>query len=455
MRPRRIAWVVVLGDFGRSPRMQYHAMSLAHQAKLEVHVLATGGSECFAAVAENDCIHIHLMPDTPRVMAKLPRALLMLMRPLLQAVMMLWMLLLRMPRPALIVLQLPPAIPTMAIVSFAAWWHNAKLLYDWHNFGHTLMALNLGRHHWLVEAAEKYERFWAVRAWGSLCVSKAMQKELADGWKVDAVLCYDRPPEHFAPTSVEKVHSLTMRLKDLLQQPVHPTDCLSALYAADDAAQWPADVQQVTPLTVCNRRGRVRLREGRPAVIVSSTSWTPDEDFGILLEAVRLYDQQAVCKPALPRLLLIVTGRGPLLLEFRSRLMRLELHRSSIRTVWLAAKDYPLLLGSADVGVCLHTSSSGLDLPMKVLDMFGCQLPVCAMDYQTIGELVIHGENGLVFSDAEQLAGQMQELLLGFPGRVPKLMRRLQRAQAVSQGPQWAAAWQHNVLPVVQRALME
>jgi hypothetical protein len=64
------------------------------------------------------------------------------------------------------------------------------------------------------------------------------------GAQVDAVLCYDRPPEHFAPTSVEKVHSLTMRLKDLLQQPVHPTDCLSALYAADDAAKWPADVQQ-------------------------------------------------------------------------------------------------------------------------------------------------------------------------------------------------------------------
>jgi hypothetical protein len=25
------AWVVVLGDFGRSPRMQYHTLSLAEQ----------------------------------------------------------------------------------------------------------------------------------------------------------------------------------------------------------------------------------------------------------------------------------------------------------------------------------------------------------------------------------------------------------------------------------------
>ena len=39
---RRVA-VVVLGDFGRSPRMQYHALALA-DSRIEVDVVAYAGS---------------------------------------------------------------------------------------------------------------------------------------------------------------------------------------------------------------------------------------------------------------------------------------------------------------------------------------------------------------------------------------------------------------------------
>ena len=104
------------------------------------------------------------------------------------------------------------------------------------------------------------------------------------------------------------------------------------------------------------------------ALLVSSTSWTEDEDFGILLEALLIYEERKATKVgSLPQLVCVITGKGPQQQFYLEKIKKMSLKHVSFLTPWLEAADYPLMLASADLGVCLHTSSSGLDLPMKVV----------------------------------------------------------------------------------------
>ena len=116
-----------------------------------------------------------------------------------------------------------------------------------------------------------------------------------------------------------------------------------------------------------------------------------------------------------------------------------KLQMITVSTAWLSAQDYATLLACADLGVCLHKSSSGVDLPMKVVDMFGAGLPVIGYGgYESWGELVREGVNGRGFVTSGELAVVLEELFGEWEGRQLAGLRR----GAVDEGRRrWDEEW--------------
>jgi beta-1,4-mannosyltransferase len=412
-RPTRVV-VAVLGDLGRSPRMLYHAQALADSGA-DVDLVGYVETEIDRRVAAHPRIRVHRL----RAPARLPRALLAvggLLRVARQSFELLWTLLVRIGRPDVLLVQNPPAAPTLLIALFVARIRSARLVMDWHNFGYAMLALRLGPSHLFVRLARGYERALGRRADRHLCVSRAMAAELEEHWGIRrAVVLYDRPTSRFVPTPPEARRELLRRLQMELRLP---------------------DLSRPT------------------ALVVSPSSWTPDEDFALLIEASARCDEAIARDGAsFPDLVVVATGQGPLRERYARDMEALALRRIHLRTLWLSPEDYPSLIGAADLGICLHRSASGFDLPMKLAEFLGASVPVCALDYgPCLGEVLRHGENALLFSNAAELAGHLEALFRGYPHRAP-LLERLRGNIARSPSERWTDAWTAAALPLLLEGL--
>lgn len=179
VQPPFVAWVVVLGDLGRSPRMQYHTLSLCQApGATAVHAVAYAGSRLLPQLEAAPNLCLHAAPEPPAWIRRLPRVLGLVAKVVIQVLQLLWLLLVTLPRPHVILLQNPPSIPTMALCWLAAKRHRARLIIDWHNYGYTILALSLRPGHWMVRLAARYEHFWGRRGTHHFCVTKAMQQDL-------------------------------------------------------------------------------------------------------------------------------------------------------------------------------------------------------------------------------------------------------------------------------------
>jgi beta-1,4-mannosyltransferase len=195
--------------------------------------------------------------------------------------------------------------------------------------------------------------------------------------------------------------------------------------------------------------------------IVCPTSWTEDEDFDVAIEAVVRLEERirgweaAGSTRRFPDLVILVTGDGARRAEFERRFAGLPARRIQLRARWLDPEDYPRVVGSADLGLCLHRSSSGLDIPMKIADLFGAGVPVCALDYGAcLAERVRHGDNGLLFSTARQLSDVLFDLFETFPGDQP-LLDRLRVGARKSARPTWEEGWNREARSLLLPAWKE
>ncbi|HVB39011.1 MAG TPA: glycosyltransferase, partial [Vicinamibacterales bacterium] len=246
----------------------------------------------------------------------------------------------RVAAPDAIVTQTPPAVPTLVVAWIASRCRGARLVFDWHNLAWTLLAARPGTSRLVIGLARAYERRAATLADAHLCVSSAAATFLTGEWALSPVhVLRDRPAEIFAPQAA----SAEMRRR------------LARLAGLDEST--------------------------RPALALSPTGFTRDEDLDLILAAAD--DLEARWREAGPAggLVIAVSGEGPGRKAFERRLEARTGRRVWVVPTWVAAEEYPSLVASADVGVCVHRSSSCVDLPMKIADLFGSGVPVCALDY--------------------------------------------------------------------------
>lgn len=335
---------------------------------------------------------------------------------LLQALSLYLILVYRTPPAKWLLLQNPPSLPTIPIALLATFLRRTHLIIDWHNLGFSILALRLSPKHPLVRLAAFLEASLGRHASASFAVTHALAAYLRQppfSLTHPVLTVHDRPAPHFQPLADPAERAIILR------------SCSVTAPFADE------------------------LLAGSRRLLLSSTSWTADEDFGPLLRALECYAVRGTVK-----LLVVITGKGLLRAAFLQALGAagdtLAPELVAVRTTFLpSAHAYAQLLAAADLGLCLHTSSSGLDLPMKVVDMFGAGLPVLAYDgYASFSELVQEGVNGMGFRDGDGLGRLMIELL-GNEIQARRSLDLLKRGALRECGRRWDDEW----IPTVGRLL--
>jgi beta-1,4-mannosyltransferase len=177
--------VIVLGDVGRSPRMQYHAESLLNEGHT-VSLLGYEGVDLIPSLCgvEERLNVVRFSVPSPNIVQKaLPVYLVWRIASL--CFYLLHALFVSLPaarhkkRVDCVLVQNPPAVPLLAVAHFYCLYngffkgHRPALVIDWHNLGYTMLSNPI-----FSRIARLYERFMAPLATAHLCVTTSMKSFL-------------------------------------------------------------------------------------------------------------------------------------------------------------------------------------------------------------------------------------------------------------------------------------
>jgi len=268
MKKQNVA-ILVLGDLNRSPRMLNHTAAIA---KLmgdnlnEISLIGFNGGDVRSDISSNPKIKLYYIPHLfEKILKSFPRIFFIftaLIRIILQVIMLFYILMFKIPKPKFLILQNPPGIPAIYIVRIITFFRRSKFVIDWHNYGYTILQVNK-RNKLIVTIAKLYEKFYGSTADIHFCVSEAMQKHLKECMGIIAINLPDRAMEGiFKKLNLKESHDLFKEYFKENEITIENSDSKELKY--------------VSP---------------RPILMLSSTSWTPDEDFNILLEAIKITEK--------------------------------------------------------------------------------------------------------------------------------------------------------------------
>ena len=327
------ACVIVFGDLGHSPRMQNHALMLSTLDEInQVNLVGYQGSKLPDSVLQNDKIQVtYISTWLIDKLKNLPRILYLvyvLLRIVIQVLQTIYILI-RLPNISFWVYQNPPCVPglfCLLIVRMIR--RRSRIILDWHNYAFSILQVNRVNKY-LVTVARYYERFLGRLCDFHICVSQNMCNDLIENWNIqNPLVLYDKATTKFSRLPIDQRHELFCKI-------------------------WGED----NKFTYIDKNKAVE-RKNRNFLLFSSTSFTEDEDFDCVVNALKSVNQmieESKNRKAInySKIHLVVTGKGGAKEEFEQKFDQCNktLDHVFMETMWLEIEDYPKLVGSADLGV--------------------------------------------------------------------------------------------------------